>query len=389
MGIYTPEGEVSGSALMPSVFSAPLRPDIVRFVCLNLAKNTRQAYGVSPNAGYQTSAESWGTGRAVARIPRVPGGGTHRSGQAAFGNMCRGGGMFAPNKTWRRWHRRVNVTLKRHAVAAAVAATGLPSLVIARGHKIDEVPEMPLVVADGAESLTKTSQAFNVLQKLGCGVELQKVRDSKKLRAGKGKSRNRRYCIKRGPLIIYNSDNGISRAFRNIPGVELCHVDRLSVLQLAPGGVLGRFCIWTAPAFKRLQQLYGRADGVGTAELKKDYHLPRPLLQNADIARIINSDEIQSAVLPAKRGPLRRKQHKNLLTNHSVLLRVNPAAKTIKRNARLAQVKGTRAHQTVQLKKQRRLTEKRQHRSKGKQHMKAIRLAFADKAAENMRDDKE
>ena len=32
-----------------------------------------------------------GTGRAVARIPRVRGGGTHRSGQGAFGNMCRGG----------------------------------------------------------------------------------------------------------------------------------------------------------------------------------------------------------------------------------------------------------------------------------------------------------
>ena len=37
--------------------------------------------------GHQTSAESWGTGRAVARIPRVRGGGTHRSGQGAFGNV--------------------------------------------------------------------------------------------------------------------------------------------------------------------------------------------------------------------------------------------------------------------------------------------------------------
>ena len=61
----------------------------------------------------QTSAESWGTGRAVSRIPRVPGGGTHRAGQGAFGNMCRGGRMFAPTKTWRRWHRKVNVNEKR------------------------------------------------------------------------------------------------------------------------------------------------------------------------------------------------------------------------------------------------------------------------------------
>lgn len=46
-----------------------------------MAKNKRQAYAVSEKAGHQTSAESWGTGRAVARIPRVGGGGTHRSGQ--------------------------------------------------------------------------------------------------------------------------------------------------------------------------------------------------------------------------------------------------------------------------------------------------------------------
>merc|ERR1711862_65325 len=115
--------------------------------------------------GYETAAESWGTGRAVARIPRVPGGGTHRSGQGAFGNMRRGGGMFQPTKTWRRWHRRVNVTQKRHAVVSALAASSLPPLVMARGHRIGEVAELPLVVSDGAESCQKTKQAVEMLKK--------------------------------------------------------------------------------------------------------------------------------------------------------------------------------------------------------------------------------
>ena len=84
--------------------------------------------------GHQTSAESWGTGRAVARIPRVRGGGTHRSGQGAFGNMCRGGHMFAPTKVYRRWHRRVNVQQKRYAMCSAIAATGVPALVMAKGN---------------------------------------------------------------------------------------------------------------------------------------------------------------------------------------------------------------------------------------------------------------
>jgi hypothetical protein len=52
------------------------------------------------------------TGRAVARIPRVSGGGTHRAGQAAFGNMCRSGRMFAPTKVWRKWHQKINLGQK-------------------------------------------------------------------------------------------------------------------------------------------------------------------------------------------------------------------------------------------------------------------------------------
>lgn len=152
---------------MPTVMQSPIRPDLVNFVHYNLMRNHRQAYGVKENAGYQTSAESWGTGRAVARIPRVPGGGTHRAGQGAFGNMCRGGGMFNPNKTWRRWHRNVNVTQRRHALASSIAGSAFTSLVMGRGHRIDDIPEMPLVVSNEAEKFDKTKQAVALLKKLG------------------------------------------------------------------------------------------------------------------------------------------------------------------------------------------------------------------------------
>jgi large subunit ribosomal protein L4e len=132
-------GEGEAQTALPAVFSAPIRPDIIRSVHTGLAKNKRQAYAVKFMAGHQTSAESWGTGRAVSRIPRVPGGGTHRAGQGAFGNMCRGGRMFAPTKVWRRWHRKININQKRYAVVSALAASALPSLVLARGHKIEQV----------------------------------------------------------------------------------------------------------------------------------------------------------------------------------------------------------------------------------------------------------
>jgi len=106
-----------------------------------MSKNKQQAHAVFMQAGHQTAAESWGTGRAVSRIPRVPGGGTHRAGQGAFGNMCRGGRMFAPSKTWRRWHRKININQKRYAVVSALAASAIPALVMARGHRIEQVGE--------------------------------------------------------------------------------------------------------------------------------------------------------------------------------------------------------------------------------------------------------
>lgn len=132
-------GDACEQVPLPAVFLAPIRPDIVRSVHTGLAKNARQAYAVAFEAGMQTAASSWGTGRAVSRIPRVPGGGTHRAGQGAFGNMCRGGRMFAPTKVWRRWHRKINLNQKRYAVASALAASALPSLVMARGHRIEQV----------------------------------------------------------------------------------------------------------------------------------------------------------------------------------------------------------------------------------------------------------
>jgi len=158
VSVFSLTGEKAGDTTLPEVMTAPLRPDIVQFVHTNMNKNHRQAYAVNIHAGKQVSASSWGTGRAVARIPRVGGGGTSRSGQGAFGNMCRGGRMFAPTKTWRKWHRKINVTQKRYAVASALAATAVPALVMARGHKIDEVPEIPLVIDNSIESAKKRLQ---------------------------------------------------------------------------------------------------------------------------------------------------------------------------------------------------------------------------------------
>merc|ERR1711877_97933 len=204
ISVYDEQGKAAGQVCLPAVFKAPVRPDIVNFVHTQLRKNARQATGVKKIAGEQTSAESWGTGRAVARIPRVRGGGTHRSGQGAFGNMCRGGHMFAPTKTYRRWHRKVNVAQKRYAIASAIAATGVPALVMAKGHRVDHVAELPLVVSDKIQSYTKTKEAHIFLKKSKAYSDIEQVYKSKRFRAGKGKMRDRKRIMKKGPLVIYD-----------------------------------------------------------------------------------------------------------------------------------------------------------------------------------------
>lgn len=156
-------------------------------------------------AGKMHSAESWGTGRAVARIPRISGSGTHRSGQAAFGNMVRKGHMFAPLKIYRRWHRKTNVNQKRHAVASALAASACAPLVQARGHSIEEVPELPMVVDN--LNVDSTKALLKSLQNVGATGDLHRARHLKTKRAGQGKMRNSRFVLRKGPLLIYGDEN--------------------------------------------------------------------------------------------------------------------------------------------------------------------------------------
>ncbi|KAF2289983.1 hypothetical protein GH714_039416 [Hevea brasiliensis] len=287
---------------LPDVMKASIRPDIVNFVHANISKNSRQPYAVSKRAGHQTSAESWGTGRAVSRIPRVPGGGTHRAGQGAFGNMCRGGACLL---------------LLKSGAAGTVRSI------------------------DSAESVEKTSAAIKVLKEIGAYPDAEKAKDSHAIRPGKGKMRNRRYISRKGPLIVYGTEGAkLVKAFRNIPGVEVANVDRLNLLKLAPGGHLGRFVIWTKSAFEKLDSIYGSFEK--SSEKKKGYVLPRAKMVNADLARIINSDEVQSVVKPIKKEVKRAPLKKNPLKNLNVMLK-NPYAKTARRMSLLAEAQRVKA----------------------------------------------
>ncbi|KRX99810.1 60S ribosomal protein L4-B, partial [Trichinella pseudospiralis] len=353
VSVYDEKGNLTEETIkLPDVFKAPLRPDLVSFIHTQMRLNARQPYAVSRKAGHQTSAASWGTGRAVSRIPRVRGGGTHRSGQGAFGNMCRGGRMFAPTSVWRRWHRRINVAQKRYAICSAIAATGIPSLIMARGHSISEIPEVPLVICDKLESYKKTKDAVAFLKAVKAWSDIEKVYNSRRHRAGKGKMRNRRWKQKKGPLIIYNHNSGIKQAFRNIPGVSFLQVDNLNLLKLAPGGHLGRFCIWTAGAFKKLNALYGTFKAP--SQFKTGWRLPKPKMTMADFTRLIKSEEIQKAIRARIKPPKPQEKRKNPLKNFEFMCELNPYAAVLARAAVLKSKKKDASEKKV--KKQKKVT---------------------------------
>jgi large subunit ribosomal protein L4e len=270
--------------------------------------------------------------------------------------------MFAPTKTWRRWHRKINVSQKRYAVASALAASAVPALVMARGHKIDDVPEIPLVLDTSLESAKKTSAAKDILAAVGALADVEKAADSKKIRAGKGKARNRKYVLRRGPLVIYKTNDGVEQAFRNLPGVELCCVDRLNLLQLAPGGHMGRFCVWSQAALDALNEIYG-SEGKS---------IPEDLMANADLARIINSDEIQSVLNPAKSANKIYLRKKNPLTSIKALAKLDPYAAAARESERRAE-EARKDKKAETLKKRREVAKsKMQYRAAGKAYYEKV-----------------
>merc|ERR1712070_205287 len=143
--------------------------------------------------------------------------------------------------------------------------------------------------------------------------------------------------MRRGPLVIYNSDQGLTKAFRNLSGVEVACVERLNLLQLAPGGHLGRFCVWSKEAFDRIDAIYGTHKRK--SEEKNGYQPPRAIMSNSDLTRVINSTEVQSKARGKKSTKKFHRLKKNPLKNLGVMIKLNPYAKFLKRTKAIKKAK--------------------------------------------------
>merc|ERR1719230_89127 len=133
---------------------------------------------------------------------------------------------------------------------------------------------------------------------------------------------------------------------------------------------MGRLIMWTKSAYEQLDTLFGTRDVP--SEVKKNFVLPRSIMANSDLNRLINSDEVQSRVLPPKESGVRKSLKKNPLKNFGAMLKLNPYAKVAKRMALLAEAQRKKLKAEKMEASRKGLTAKKTNKDVGKRFYKSM-----------------
>ena len=253
------QGNKTEEVTLPKAFGESVREDLIKRAVLAVWSNGRQSYGPDPEAGKRTSAHYHGYRRhrysmmnkEMARLPRLHGKTVpfmyHR---ARLVPSAVGGRTAHAPLVEKIWDVKINDKERKKAIRSAIAATADVEILKKAGHKIGKV-EAPIIVVDDLQALQKTKDLKEFLIKIGLDKELERIQ-KKHVRAGKGKSRGRKYKKKVGPLFVINDDKGIGKAAKNIPGTNVCKAKNLSAEYLAPGAKPGRLTIFTKSALEKL-----------------------------------------------------------------------------------------------------------------------------------------
>lgn len=251
--VFDLEGKKVGRVRLPPIFKTPARPDVIKRAVVAIQSHRFQPQGRDVFAGKRTTAESRGTGLGIARVARVKG----RGQRAAFIPFAVGGRATHPPVVEKKIRKKIPRKEMRLALRSAVAATASKEIVASRGHMVDDVPDFPLVVVDEIQGLKKTKEVEEAFIHIGVWSDIFRVKESRKVRAGKGKMRGRKMKQAVGPLLVIAKNEGVAEAARNLPGVDIASVDNLNVELLAPGTHPGRLTVWTSSAFEKMDKLFG------------------------------------------------------------------------------------------------------------------------------------
>jgi len=239
------DGDDAGTLDLPRVFEEPVRPDLVKRAVLAAQANRTQEYGSDEYAGLRTTAESQGSGRGMAHVPRA-------NGQGARVPQTVGGRRAHPPKAEKDHGLDLNDKERKAAVRSAVAATTDSELVAERGHDFDEDAELPLVVSDEFEDLVKTKEVASFLDAVGVHADVERADEGRTVRAGQGTLRGRKYKEPTSILFVTSSESGPSKAARNLAGVDVATGREVNAEDLAPGAEPGRLTVWTESAVEEV-----------------------------------------------------------------------------------------------------------------------------------------
>ena len=264
--VYEIDVEMGKKVSLPDSFSAEIRSDLVKLAVASARANRRQAYGSNPHvgkrkpmSGMKHSVEWWGKGRGVSRIMR-------RTGQrrGAQNPHTLGGRRAHGPKVEKDWSRKLNRNERRLARNSALAATTDVEMVSNRGHCFaEEISSLPIILGDYSENGEKIDiEAFNlnggtrkvnaIFEALGLGDDLLRAHNGRKIRAGKATMRGRVHKTPKSVLLVVANKDGLAKAARNLPGVDVVAAKDLSAEHLAPGGDLGRLTVFTKAAVEAL-----------------------------------------------------------------------------------------------------------------------------------------
>ncbi|MBI2559446.1 50S ribosomal protein L4 [Candidatus Woesearchaeota archaeon] len=251
----------TGEIKLPPQFEEEFRPDIIQRGVLAIQSHKRQGYAASSEAGKRASAKlsrrrrdyrgSYGIG--ISRVPRkiMTRRGTRMNWVGAFAPGTVGGRRAHPPKSEKIWWKKINQKERAKAIRSAISATIMKDVVAQRGHLMPS--NYPFILDDKFESIQKSKELLSALRGMGFESELSRVGE-KSVRAGKGKSRGRKYKKKKGPLIVVSKTERLMKAASNIPGIDIVEVKSLNAELLAPGAKAGRLTLWTKAAIDILEK---------------------------------------------------------------------------------------------------------------------------------------
>ncbi len=255
--VYDIDGKVKGQTSIPPAFSLEVREDLIARAFLSIMSKSRRSYSRDTMAGKRTSARYHGrrsvfhsmANKEMARGPRITGQG-YLDMRLRFAPHAVKGRLAHPPLGKRIFYERINNKERRAAILSAIAATSDKAFVSKSGHKLPNI-ELPIIVSDDLQKITKTKDVEKLFIALGLGDEMERL-SVKKIRAGRGKMRGRKYRIKTGPIIVVGKNEGIVKAAKNMAGVDIIEVSNINAGLLAPGGKPGRLAIWTESAIQWL-----------------------------------------------------------------------------------------------------------------------------------------